>query len=126
MEVIQNLQVKDNGNGIWYSNSVKIETIVLKEETSNPAYIIDELFNMLLIYNNSNKMMSYYNPSNLKQKSVNEEKTHTIIEKDRKNKFYFNRNLNKGIPFIRQFHDSQFHNARTKLNDLRKALHYAK
>ena len=88
MEVIQNLQIKDNGNGIWYSNSVKIETIVLKEETSNPAYIIDELFNMLLIYNNSNKMMLYYNPSNLKQKSVNEGKTHTIIEKDRKNEFH--------------------------------------
>lgn len=126
MEVIENLQVKDNINGLSiYSDSVKIETIVLKEETSNPAYIIDELFNMLLIYNNKDGLMSYYNTSNLKQKSVNEEKTHIAIEKDRKNKFYFNKDLNKSIPFIRQFHDSQFHNARTKLNDLRKAL-YAK
>ena len=125
MVVTENLQVKDNINGS-YVDSVKIETPLLKEETSEPAYIINEFFNMLLIYNNSNKMMSYYNPYNLKDKSVNEEKTRTAIEKDRKNKFYFNRDLNKCIPFIRQFNDSQFHNARTKLNDLRKALHYAK
>ena len=124
MQVLTNLKVAASYH--QFLNSVKIEDIKLKSSFDTAAYIIDELMNMVLIYNNKNKRMSYCNLSNHKKLTSNHIYTKIYIQEDLKNDFYHNTDLNKYICFIVQIHnDTYFHGARKKLLSLKKALHHA-
>lgn len=123
MQVLANLTLAESHH--LFLNSVQIEDIKLKSSFDTASYIIDELMNMVLIYNNENKRMSYCNLSNHKKLVSDHIYTEIYIQEDLKNDFYYNIDLNKYICFIVQIHnDTYFHEARRKSLALKRALHY--
>lgn len=124
MQVLTNLTVAESYR--QFLNSVQIEDIKLESSFDTAAYIIDELMNMVLIYNNKNKKMSYCNLSNHKKLTSDHIYTEVNIEEDLKNDFYHNTDLNKYICFIvKIYNDSYFHEVRRKSLALKRALHHA-